>query len=68
MSFYDIETGLSTSLQGSDRRKDDRVALASKLRAKLRELRACGLDVEFDEDIPEGASKPLHFAESDRPS
>jgi len=50
MSFYDIETGLSTLLQGVDRRKDDRAALATKLKAKLRELQACGLAVDVDDD------------------
>jgi hypothetical protein len=55
MSFYDIETGLSTLTAGADRRKDD-VALAVKLKAKLRELRACGFEVEFDDD----AGEPAH--------
>jgi len=50
MSFYDIETGLSTLLTGVDRGKDERAALAVKLKAKLRELQACGLVVDFDDD------------------
>ena len=58
MSFYDIESGLSTLLTGADRRKDDRAALAVKLKAKLRELQACGLDVEFDDDAGEPAYRP----------
>jgi len=53
MSFYDIESGLSTLLQGVDRRKDDRAAVAAKLKAKLRELKACGLAVELDDDLVE---------------
>ena len=50
MSFYDIETGLSALLHGADRRKDDRAMLATKLKAKLRELQAAGLVVSLDDD------------------
>jgi len=55
MSFFDIETGLSTLLQGVERRKDDRALLAAKLKSKLRELEACGLVVAFDEDDTEAS-------------
>jgi len=48
MSFFDFETGHSAL---ADRRKDDRAALAMKLKAKLKELQAAGLDVNFDDDI-----------------
>lgn len=58
MSFYDIESGLSTLLTGVDRRKDDRAALAVKLKAKLRELQACGLEVDFEDDDSEPAARP----------
>ena len=51
MSFFDFETGLSALAQGVDRRKDDRAALALKLKAKLKELRAAGLDVDFEDDV-----------------
>ena len=51
MSFYDIGTGLSTLSQGRDRHKDDRAALALKLRAKLKELRAAGLELDFEDDV-----------------
>ena len=44
MSFFDFETGHSAL---ADRRKDDRAALAMK----LKELQAAGLDVNFDDDI-----------------
>ena len=63
MSFYDIETGLSTLLQGADRRRDDRAALASKLKAKLRELQACGLAVEFDDDLAEPTRMAANLGE-----
>ena len=64
MSFYDIGTGATSLQQGIDRRKDDRAALAIKLKAKLRELRAAGLEVEFDEEEVEAAPPALGSLES----
>ena len=58
MGFYDIETGQSGLAHGFDRGKDDRAALAAKLKAKLRELRACGLAVEFEDDAAESPRWP----------
>lgn len=49
MSFFDFESGFSNLAH--DRRKEDRVALATKLKAKLRELQAAGLDVDLEDDI-----------------
>jgi hypothetical protein len=64
MSFYDIETGLSTLTAGADRRKDD-AALAVKLKAKLRELQACGLEVEFEDDVGAPAHRPLRLTSTE---
>jgi len=61
MSFYVI--GVLSQLQGADRRKDDRAALALKLKAKLRELRACGVLVDVDDD-----DDPVQPASSIRPA
>jgi len=49
MSFFDFESGFSGVAH--DRRKDDRAALAVKLKAKLKELRAAGLDLDLEDDV-----------------
>lgn len=53
MSFYEIETGLSTILHGVEMRKEDRANMALRLKAKLAELRACGVDMALMEDDEE---------------
>ncbi len=52
MSFYEIESGFSTMLQGVDRKAADRAAF-ERLKSKLLELRECGIDVEMPADINE---------------
>lgn len=56
MGFYNLEAKISSLLQ-ADRRKDrashhreEHAASALKLKAKLRELRACGVSIEVDDD------------------
>ena len=46
MSFYEIESGFSTMLQGIDRKKADQAAF-ERLKSKLLELRSYGIDVEM---------------------
>jgi hypothetical protein len=64
MSFYDIETGSTTAVPGADRRKDDRAALAAKLKAKLRELQACGLPVDFEADEGDTARRTARSSDA----
>jgi hypothetical protein len=52
MSFYEIESGFSTILQGGDRKAADQAAF-ERLKSKLLELRDCGLDVVMPVDITE---------------
>ena len=49
MSFYEIESGLSALLQGSDRRRED-IAARMRLKSKLEELRAAGMLLELPSD------------------
>ena len=48
-SFYEIESGFSTMLQGIDRKKAD-FAANQRLRAKLLELQSCGLVIDLPQD------------------
>jgi len=50
MSFYEIESGFSTILQGGDRKAADQAAFL-RLKNKLQELRDCGLDLVMPTDI-----------------
>jgi hypothetical protein len=50
MSFYEIESGFTTMLQGVDRKAADRAAF-ERLKSKLLELRDCGLDLEMPSDL-----------------
>ena len=52
MSFYEIESGFSTILQGGDRKAADQAAF-ERLKSKLIELRSCGLRVELPVEISE---------------
>ena len=61
MSFYEIESGLSSLVQGVDRKKADQAAHL-RLKRKLQELRDCGLNVDLSIDADEADDdivKPL---------
>ena len=51
MSFFDFGTGQLHGHHNIDRRKDDRAAVAVKLKAKLKELRDAGVRIEFEDDV-----------------
>jgi hypothetical protein len=55
MSFYGIETGLTSFLGRSEKRPIDRTETARRIAEKLAELRASGVfgDTDADTDDPE---------------
>jgi hypothetical protein len=49
MSFYEIESGLSTLITPAERKREEAASMM-RLRAKLKELNACGLALTLPPD------------------
>ena len=65
MSFFDFESSFSTlahDRRKDGHRKDERAALAVKLKAKLKELQDAGLDLDLEDDVM--ADETMHSVPS----